>query len=254
MQAKNGRRSLSRRCSDRSTTARPRRPARRRRLHVRRPGVWRTWRPSRLRTEPQPVDESTSGISWARRSTINARWQAGDCGCRPARSWTRIIGAVLDQAASSALHQTKKGNEWHFGMKLHIGLAQPEHDRGEHRRRPGRRRRRTRGLGRRRLRAASRTGGRVAGRDARRRRLARTAHSPSASALRCASSSSATTSGLAKNPAAGVARSGRVATGLNRFGLRPSPGSAPHMRPTGPSAPPQPHAPVAHSPIDLFRS
>ena len=60
------------------------------------------------------------------------------------------------------MHQTKKGNQWHFGMKLHIGVdadhgpdPQPEHDRGEQRRcdrgASALARRRTSGLGRRRL-------------------------------------------------------------------------------------------------------
>ena len=65
-----------------------------------------------------------------------------------------IVDASIIEAPSSTknrtrerdpeMHQTKKGNQWHFGMKAHIGGglgngpgAQPEHDSGQRPRRYG---------------------------------------------------------------------------------------------------------------------
>ena len=49
-----------------------------------------------------------------------------------------------DQARDPDMHQTKKGNQWYFGMKAHIGVdsrvqdhPRRRRDRGERRRQPG---------------------------------------------------------------------------------------------------------------------
>jgi IS5 family transposase len=39
-----------------------------------------------------------------------------------AHHWARPLSKNKEQQRDPEMHQTKKGNQWHFGMKAHIGV------------------------------------------------------------------------------------------------------------------------------------
>ena len=55
-------------------------------------------------------------------------WRHRACGCGRARSWTRPSSPPQRRTKNRAqqrdpeMHQAKKGNQWYFGMKAHIGV------------------------------------------------------------------------------------------------------------------------------------
>ena len=59
---------------------------------------------------------------------ITPTWSRRDCGCGRGPSWTpassrhRLPPRTRAGARDPEMHQTKKGNQWHFGMKAHIGV------------------------------------------------------------------------------------------------------------------------------------
>ena len=48
--------------------------------------------------------------------------QNGGCQCARPRTGARQRDAHKEQQRDPEMHQTKKGNQWHFGMKAHIGV------------------------------------------------------------------------------------------------------------------------------------
>ena len=56
-------------------------------------------------------------------------WRSGDCCLSPARSLTRPIISAPSSTKNAKeerdpeMHQTRKGKQWYFGMKFHIGAT-----------------------------------------------------------------------------------------------------------------------------------
>src|SRR6266567_3635067 len=59
---------------------------------------------------------------------VNLRCKRRGCESRPARSWTRpscthpLRPRTREQQRDPEMHQTKKGKQWYFGMKAHVGV------------------------------------------------------------------------------------------------------------------------------------